>query len=91
MSVERISSGASADAQIDVEKSASHQLSQSEIASDNPCSQQLSASVLAGLHRMPASVDCRSENSLLEAGRYSGVGIYGHRCVHSICPPSRGI
>ena len=30
---------------IDVDKSSYHQLSQSEIASDNPCSQQLSGSV----------------------------------------------
>jgi len=32
---------------VDVDKSSSHQLSQNEIASDNPCSQQLSGETLS--------------------------------------------
>jgi hypothetical protein len=39
-------------ARIDVEKSFSHQLSQNEIASDNPCYQHLSGNILVSDYRV---------------------------------------
>jgi hypothetical protein len=65
---------------IDVEKSSSHQLSQREIAGDNPCSRQLFEKALADGGGLSGAVDADDEQDARGRGVAVPVGSWGREC-----------